>query len=208
MTRMFFIRHAESRMNAEFPHLIGGRTNHSPLTDVGMAQAEKLGQRFKRENRIFDQWFTSPAIRTRETARIVSEIIAPKVTITADDRLQEVHQEIWEGLDRETTYTPDILKDMTAQRWHFKAPEGESQHDVERRMVEFTAECLEKYPGKDIIVFSHGVAIKCLIRFVQDWDPLNTYHTEMDNTGLTIIEFHDDAKKWRLRTLNDHAHLF
>jgi probable phosphoglycerate mutase len=207
MTVLVLIRHAESQMNAEFPHLIGGRTNHSPLSPRGIEQAHVLGQRFKKQNFNPDIWIASPAVRTMHTTQIVLEELDIKPDLLVDEDIQEVHQGNWEGFDRIDTYHAGVLAEMEQKSWHFKAPNGESQYEVEQRMVGFATKCRELFPGKTIAVFSHGVAIKCLMRHVQDWNPKKTYYTEIDNTGISVIGWHDKTSAWQLRTLNDHAHL-
>ena len=70
MLEIYFIRHAECEMNL-LVHLIGGRSNDSPLSSLGACQAHLLGSRFKHEGLKFDYVYCSPAIRTVSTASIV-----------------------------------------------------------------------------------------------------------------------------------------
>lgn len=43
MLQVLLVRHAQCEMNLEIDKRIGGRTNHSPLTPLGEAQARALG---------------------------------------------------------------------------------------------------------------------------------------------------------------------
>lgn len=43
MQRVLLVRHAQCLMNLHVDERIGGRTNHSPLTELGEAQAAALG---------------------------------------------------------------------------------------------------------------------------------------------------------------------
>jgi len=45
--RIYLFRHAESEVNT-LPDLIGGQQNSSKLTEKGIWQANKLGQRLKK----------------------------------------------------------------------------------------------------------------------------------------------------------------
>lgn len=207
ITSFVLIRHAESEMNAKFPHLIGGRTNPTPLTEKGLAQAALLGRRFAIERPDFAVVYASPAIRTIGTARAVHDIWGVTHDIIIDDRLQELSQGDWEGKLRADHHTAEVIAAIIELKGRHKAPNGESQYDVEARMVAFMEECLERHQGKTVAAYSHGVAIKCVGRFVQDWDPRKTYHTEIENTSITVVDYHHDLKEWRLRRLNDAAHL-
>ena len=52
MLDLYFIRHAESLMNNK-GHLIGGRSNETPLSERGIYQANLLGQRLKHLGIVF-----------------------------------------------------------------------------------------------------------------------------------------------------------
>lgn len=41
MLRILLVRHGECHMNLEVDKFIGGRTNHSPLTPLGVAQVAR-----------------------------------------------------------------------------------------------------------------------------------------------------------------------
>jgi broad specificity phosphatase PhoE len=204
MTVLVLIRHAESEMNANGTHLIGGRSNHSPLSEKGASQAHSLGLRLKREAMPIHRWFVSPAVRTRETTRIALSSMEVETDIVIDDRIQELCQGDWEGKLREEFYTPERMTQVDADNWNFKAPNGESQRDVENRMTAFADEIADKHPGETVALVTHGVAIKCLLRGVMDWNPRKTYKTVIQNTSLSVLR-HDG--QWTLQRLNDHAHL-
>lgn len=206
MTVFYLIRHAESDYNLNLSHLIGGRSNHSPLSATGEVQAAKLAYRFQKEGVTFDRWMASPAVRTQRTAEIVRDILNPKAVIETDDRLQELHQGEWEGKERKLTYTPEVLVTINSDNWNFKAPQGESQREVEERMAAFLVTSLEDVAANTTIaVFTHGVAIKCLIRNILGSAPPMTVKMAIENTSLTVLRH--DNKAWYLDRLNDHAHL-
>lgn len=207
ITVIDLFRHPESEMNALFPHLIGGRSNEAKVTEKGYWQAEKFAQRLKIERPVFDAVFVSPALRTREMARIAQEMTGLHPNMIVEPRIQEIDQGDWEGLPRAVHHTPEIIQDIIAKRGHHKAPNGESQFEVEQRGVGFAKECLEHYQGGHVGLYTHGLFTKCLLRFVQNWDPLKTYYTEIDNTAITTIEYHHKINEWRLKRVNDCAHL-
>ena len=74
MLDLYLIRHAESDMNNS-NHLIGGRSNDTPLTKRGMSQAKLLGWRLKSDGIQFDKVYSSTALRANTTAQIVSGIV-------------------------------------------------------------------------------------------------------------------------------------
>lgn len=209
MTTIDLIRHAESTMNFESPHLIGGRSNHVPLTEKGIQQAIALGRRLKDEGIVYDVWIVSPALRTLETTRIARrEMGLDPDDFIVDDTIQELSQGDWEGKPRKEIYTAEVNAERERiGHINFHAPNGENQLMVEQRMVAFIDNCHSLYPGKRIATITHGLSTKCLMRFVQNWDPKVTYYTEIENTAINQVTYSKTHGRWLLNRMNDHAHL-
>ena len=208
MLDLYLIRHAECEMNRVVHSKIGGRSNSSPLSEIGKYQARLLGERFKAEGIKFDEVYSSPAERTKETIRIVAEIIGfPLEKIVQSENFLELDQGDWEGRPRETTYTPEILAQINLDNWNFAAPNGESQRQVEERMLKEIEENLVKRYKEDLTVAisGHGVAIKCWLRGIMDFNPEITYKISLDNTSITRLKYTD--KGWFPITINDFGHL-
>ncbi len=205
---IYLIRHAESIMNVEHPELINGRSNESPLSDLGRIQAGKLGLYLAAEEVHFDEVYSSPAVRAIGTANLACYYVKyPLEKIVVCDELQEQSQGDWEGKPRAPLYTPDVIAAMNSDNWNFKAPNGESQKDVEERMLEWVNDkLLPRYEqGLTVGVFSHGMSIRCFFRGIMESSPKNTYKIEIDNTAITRFRYARNG--WHLVTLNDTTHL-
>lgn len=209
MIDLYLFRHAECEMN-KATELVGGRSNSSELTSLGKSQAKLLGLRLARENLTFDHVYASPAKRTLGTAQIASgEVGFPHEKIVIDERIQELDQGDWEGRPRAECYTPETMKVLEDMGWDFKAPNGESRKEAEDRMVQFVEkEILSKYdPEKKVAVavFSHGVAIKCFLRHVLDFDQAISYKVLLSNTSISQLRYAE--KGWFIERINDGAHI-
>ena len=68
-TTLYLIRHGESEVNKNYSvkKVFLGRNTWSELTERGIEQAKQLGKFLK--NQKFDKFFSSPTIRTQQTAR-------------------------------------------------------------------------------------------------------------------------------------------
>ncbi|MDX2249623.1 MAG: histidine phosphatase family protein [Bacteroidia bacterium] len=208
MITVYFFRHAESMGNVN-NHLIGGRSNHFPLSDRGYHQANLLGERLSKENLSFDFVYSSIAVRAKETARIACEKTGfDPVKILFSEDLVELSQGEWEGKNREEYYTPEVRVLLKADPYNFKPPGGESQREVENRMyawMETTVRGLEPGQNLNLGVFSHGFAIKSLVRKILDFSPNMTFYTIVHNTSITCLQFH--KSRWLVERVNDFAHL-
>lgn len=87
--KIVFVRHAESLMNTQ-PHIIGGRSNDSPLTERGHAQAGAAATKLVETCGNVVRIVCSPAVRTKTTASYYAKHVA--VDMVEDDRIQELDQ--------------------------------------------------------------------------------------------------------------------
>lgn len=208
MLDLYLIRHAESAMN-KASNLIGGRSNESPLSEQGNHQANLLAERLLKERVQFSKIYSSTAKRTYQTAKAVAvQIGYPVKTIVQVDDLLELDQGGWEGLPRVECYTPEIISLINADPWNYAAPNGESQRQVEGRMVRWLdRELIQVSRNEDesVGIFTHGMAIKCLLRGIMNFDAERTYKVCIDNTSITRLKYTD--RGWHWLTLNDAAHL-
>ena len=205
-TNIYLIRHGESEYNKYSAHLIGGQSNHVSLTEEGVKQATLLGEYLLKHNIKFDKVYASPAVRAVETAKIAMNITGhPLEEIILSDQLLELDQGKWVGKNREDAYNTETRKMIKADPWNFSAPVGESQREVEERMLEFITEnILNKNYGR-VAIFGHGLAIKCTFRGIMGSHPKLTYKITLDNTSIT--EFVYDGCDLDLVRLNDTSHL-
>lgn len=207
MLDIYLIRHAESESNKNSKY-VGGRTNSTPLSDRGKLQAQALAQRLFFENAVFDEVYSSTAERTQRTAQFVCNKLGFSLDkIVLSDDLLELSQGDWEGKPRVEVYTPETLASINSDNWNFKAPNGESQKEVEERMYSFIQIYLLPRYDKDLKVgiFGHGTAIKCLLRKIMDFTPKITYKMGIDNTSITQLRYTD--RGWHPIRINDCAHL-
>lgn len=203
MLDLYFIRHAQSERNLE-SHLIGGRSENSPLSLRGIEQAKLLAERLSTEGIYFDRVYTSPAKRAYDTARIVCiKLNFPLGELKQDERLHELSQGDWEGQPRKEYHSPETIELMSEDPLNFTPPNGESQKMVEERMYSI----IEQLQGKDerIALFGHGLAIRCLVRRILESNPAHTYKMVTDNTSITRIGY--TKRGWHLLCTNDSAHL-
>jgi broad specificity phosphatase PhoE len=208
MINIYYIRHAESLGNVNH-HIVGGRSNHLPLSERGESQAHSLGKRLRSENLSFDFAFSSIAVRAQSTAKIVcSYIDFPEENIHLSDEIVELSQGDWEGEIRKEKFTDEVLAEIKKNPYVFKAPNGESQAEVGTRMFNFlerTVKRLDNGKPLNLAVFTHGFAIKTLVQRIMNSDPAMTYWTVIHNTSLTCFKFKQN--QWIVDRINDHSHL-
>ncbi len=208
MLTVFLIRHAESIGNINF-HLIGGQSNHFPLSEQGEVQAHLLGERLAREGHRFDAIYSSTAVRTQATAKIACSYLSEVPPLALRPELLELSQGEWEGKVRKDIYTPECLALVRSDAYDFRPPQGESQRDVEFRMYQWLSELKTRYGEAtspvSVAAFSHGFAIKSLLRGIFHFSPNMTYRTMIHNTSITGLYLQGGV--WYVERVNDFQHI-
>lgn len=197
---LYLVRHAESRANAAENHLIGGRSNETPLTAQGFIQAQQLGSYLLARRFQPDFAYSSPAVRTLDTAHTVFDTMQLKASIIIDDDLQELDQGNWTGRNRTETYSPSTLANIARLGKDFRPDAGESMNDVGARMMSAitrigNAHAQSTHTAKGII-FTHGIAIRCLASTIDNWPHKQTYETVIPNVSVSL--FVRRAGEWQI----------
>ncbi len=195
---IYLIRHAESEMNVR-KELIGGRSNETPLTEKGIEQARTLGRFLLQQGISPHHVLSSPAVRTRETARhALSEMnIAFDLSVHGD--LHEMGQGQWVGRPRAEVYTDAVKADIARLGKDFKLEGGESMNEVGLRMLNRLNDRINQTTADEPLtyfVFTHGLAIRCLVSHLFDWSHEQTFTTSTPNTSITRLSY--SGKWWKL----------
>ena len=210
------VRHGQSETNADPDRM--GQLATVPLTQLGREQAKKLNLRFTREEQYFDYIYASPYTRAHDTAMIAVGEPHDKRIVLAHD-LREYSAGDWTNASRKATITAPVKMTMGYLDHAFLPPNGESLHQVERRASnwlednilynpEMFAKTKEFHPEgriNNIVIFSHGMTIKCLLHYVMGFDKHLTWKVTIDNTAISKLYFGKDG--WRILSINDSAHL-
>ncbi len=157
--RATFLRHAKSEYNEK--NILQGRID-CDLCAAGEAEAREKAQTFDTSG--FDLCFSSPLKRAMKTARIM----APGFEIHTDERLVERGLGSLEG-----AVICDETKFMLKNREELP-PGAETPEEVEKRILSFLDDLKGKYPGKNVLVVTHGGVIYALMR--SRGEPPRTIH--------------------------------
>lgn len=190
MTHFYFVRHCETELNTQ-PHIVGGRSNHTPPTAKGRTQARLFGHYLRHENIVPDIVVSSGAVRTRTTAQLALETAGIECPIETDERLLEVSQGIFEGQSRRQVYTADNILHYRIEAMDGKFPGGESILDAQIRKRNFVSETHTAHRDKLILVFGHGLAIRALVGHALDLSKTAIFALTTDNLSLTHLEAQD-----------------
>ena len=148
MTEIYFVRHSKFDRR-----MINTKNETLPLTKEGERFAKKKLNISELKN--IDVLFSSEFLRTRSTAKFISENnnnLKINVTSLINERAKG------DTTDVSSSFWDTQLIDENA-----KTNGGESRKEVSNRMLKFVNDVLDKYNGKKIVAVSHAVAITYLL---------------------------------------------
>ncbi|GAB6168290.1 phosphoserine phosphatase 1 [Clostridium carnis] len=201
MTKLYLTRHGETEWNRK--GIMQG-WGDSPLTDLGIEQAEWLRDRMK--NIHIDVIYTSPIGRAYNTAKIVNG--DRNIELIPHDGLKEIRIGGWEGLDQEE------MKAMGEENyynfWNVPSkyiPTGNGENFLEVRERAFNAinEILEKEKGKTILIVTHTITLKSYLSALEKRDIDTLWEPPfIKQTSLTEINFNEDKYEIPLIACMEH----
>jgi probable phosphoglycerate mutase len=150
--KLYFVRHGESEANTG--HVISNRESPFGLTERGRDQARALSD--KLNDIPFGAIFSSPVLRARETADILSQSL--QVTYQVTEALREYDCGILEEKSDEESWRwhRHFYDSWTLHHNYLNRPEGgESFVDIQRRFLPFI-DFLRQQGGDPVLLVGHG----------------------------------------------------
>jgi probable phosphoglycerate mutase len=200
MTQLILIRHGETVWNRE--HRMQGQ-HDSPLTEVGVRQAQLLGRRFRDEK--FGALYSSDLGRAHQTAHSIAE--ATGRSIVVDKRLRERHFGVFEGLtgdEIERNYPQDYLR-FKSRDPAYVVTGGESALQFRARCMDCLNELAGRHADERIVVVTHGLVLDMLYRAAYLLALEQPRPVPLLNASLNIFSF--SGKRWHCEAWGDVAHL-
>ncbi|MCH7800066.1 MAG: histidine phosphatase family protein [Chloroflexi bacterium] len=212
--KLILIRHAQSKGNA------AGRwqgRNETDLSELGKQQAEKLRERFVAESFEPTHVYSSPMIRTSETARISTA--AWNYPITPLEDLIEIDVGVFSGKTWEEVESqfPEAARLYAETRNWDHVPQAETMRDRRVRAERAINRIIADHSNEDrVLAFTHGGIIHYLFAALMGMDRM--WGISVGNTALFDFDLdvdrwrHSDStllntNLWRINRFNDTSHL-
>ncbi|MEV6770956.1 histidine phosphatase family protein [Nocardia sp. NPDC051030] len=179
--KLILVRHGETEGNVA--KILDTRLPGLPLTERGAAQAKTFGANLVAPPQ---RLFSSEALRAKQTGGYIEAATGVPLEVLED--LQEVQLGDLEGLN--TTDAHHAFQDIY-HSWHFgdlsaRVPGGETGFEVLDRYVptleRLRAEYLTTPDVPDIILVSHGAAMRLVSRELTDVPRAFAANNHLDNT--------------------------
>ena len=165
MAFLVLVRHGESQWNLE--NRFTGWVD-VPLSEKGVEEAKKAGERLKKEGIRFDKAYTSDLQRAQNTLKLILEKLGQEsLPVENDKALNERHYGELQGLNKAETakkFGDDQVK-IWRRSYDIAPPGGESLKDTAARTLPYfdskIATDLKK--GLNVIVAAHGNSLRSIV---------------------------------------------
>ncbi|MDP8907370.1 MAG: histidine phosphatase family protein [Thermoproteota archaeon] len=181
------MRHGQANNNVK--KLLVGRNLESHLTDLGREQVKHAAGILSTID--IHKIYSSPVIRTVETAEIVSNIV--NVPFDTDERLFEIELGKLVGM-----YYDDLLNthgDLFVKFYSDNDDDNsllefevESFGAVKKRVSELIKEITVKHKNENVLLVSHLDPIKAAISLIMNLKPSSVYSIQVPNASLNIFK--------------------
>lgn len=171
-----------------------------PLSEDGLIQARQLGKRLKSEN--IAHIFTSPFLRTIQTAHQVAEILDLEIKLEAG--LAEWHNPEWMN-EHPAIHPLDYLKkEYPRIDWHYHSKIIPQYPETETKVMQRTGEVIKQLTSElceDILLVGHGMSV-----LGTTWG-LVARRPKINAALCCLVKVVYNDNRWQLELNGDTSHL-
>jgi broad specificity phosphatase PhoE len=194
------MRHGETAWNRQ--GRVMGR-HPIELTDHGRAQAAATA-RFAATIKP-DLIVTSPLVRARQTAEIVSEGLGG-IEIVEEPGIAEVLYGRWEGMHYHELIEDPYYTTYRKSPIEHPTPGGETIPEVQARGVEAVMRTMEVHSGKRVLFVSHGDIVRTVLCHFLGLELKHFHRIRVDNAALSAIQIAGDFAEVKFLNLIPDPH--
>lgn len=197
---LYLVRHGQTYLNKY--HRIQGWSD-SPLTDKGIADAKRAGQRLAQVT--FAAAYASDTTRAQNTAKRILAANAQPVTLTTEPAFREENFGYFEGLDTGLTWhtlgTPlgldsfdamiaNLTIEKTKDMFHAQDPFGDAEDNArfwDRVQPGLDHTIAAATDGDRLLIATHSTTIRSIVSKYSDID----VSVPVDNGSITKLSVND-----------------
>ena len=187
-TTIYLARHGATAWNDA--GVFQGSAN-VPLSLRGIAEAEAL--RAQLAHLQFHAAYCSTLGRARVTADMV--LLGSGLHLQTVPAFDELSYGRWQGLAPEVRRAQDAALEQQWQDypWSVTFPDGESLHDVERRVASAWDDIVARHAGETVLLVAHGHVNRVLLLRALGRERAEFWRIDQPNAGVYRVEYADGA---------------
>ena len=192
------VRHGQTAANVD---RVWHGSIDTPLSEIGRAQARRVGAHLAVAYADAVAIYASPQSRARDTAAAISSALSLEVRL--DEDLAEFSLGEWEGRTYRDLHHAEGMWQKMVDDPDYAPPGGESPRGVAQRFERALRRIAGAHAGARAIVVSHGGAINLGLGLVLDGQP-GSWGRVVDNCSVSELVLDPPP---RLLSFNQTGHL-
>ncbi len=180
------MRHGQAINNTK--RLLAGRRPGVPLTEVGIDQAEKIGEFLKPFN--ISAIYSSPIERAEKTAEIVAKhnLLDYKI----DERLIELDMGKFTGMPYDAIFEKhgNVFLKFYDGELEIAHNGVETFTQVKKRVLSMIDHVIKEHKNENVLLVTHMDPIKSMISTIMDANANSMFELIIENGSLTVLKEH------------------
>lgn len=178
LSTIYIARHGETQWNVQ--KKIQGHTD-SPLTKNGIIQAKNLATELKEIS--FSAVYSSDLLRAKRTAEFVA--LERELIVETTEALRERNFGKYEGSQKRVL---ELLEELASKNISYETEGIETDEKITERVITFLREISVAYPGKTVLVITHGGILIRLLRHLGYFTTEQLKEYKIGNTAWIKLE--------------------
>jgi len=198
MENLILVRHGQTEKNTK--DVLHESGDVEQLTEVGVDQIKLTAEKLKEFSPV--AVYSSKEMRGVQSAELIANTL--QIPFEAVDGMEERK---WGNLSGKSwSEVQAILEPMSLEERYLYTPEGgESWEQFEKRLILTVSSIMEKHKGENVVVVSHGGAIRALMPYLLNAPREESFNHNPDNASITVFDKTNGVLGQI--TLNDTSHL-
>ena len=179
--------------------------NYPQLSELGQDEVERITEYLRRRAVKNDVIYTSPSVRTMQTAKVISKLYKEEAIVLDDLHPRKCGKLNGLTLEQIETKYPDLLESWFNNQEYDEDLEAESINDFIARVKKIIDEVVAQNEGNRVIIVTHPDVIQAAICAALEM-PANKIAKIFIRTGsATQISYYE---KWSSLVYSDYTPLF
>src|SRR5574344_246418 len=187
--KITFIANGSTIFNEE--SRFSDKDNHPPLNDKGFQEIENICEWLKRRGLKTDVIYSSPALRTVQSANLISKVFKTDFEVLDDLRARK--RGVWSGLTLEQVDEkyPDLWEEIHKNPCTYCPEGGETVIQFNERNNKIISDIVNKNQGSRIIIVTHHDVIQSAICTALNINPESQARILIKPGSATQISYFD-----------------
>ena len=179
--------------------------NYPQLSELGQDEVDRIAEYLRRRAVKNDVIYTSPSVRTMQTAKVISKLFKQEPVVLEDLHPRKCGKLNGLTLEQIENKYPDLLESWFNNQEYDENLEAESINDFIARTKKIIDEVVAQNEGNRVIVVTHPDVIQAAICAALEMPPSKIAKIFIRTGSATQISYYE---KWSSLVYSDYTPLF